>query len=167
MSNPYVLLLVKVLIVAVLAFLWVGVIIQCLRATRSLQTVTQRMKQQRMMRYPQDELHPTLVPGSQNSGGKQFLRTDPDGVPRPENGKRLPDVEEEKRYPYYLRTGHVICNATIRTPEEIVTGRWYGYGEWVQDMIGGRWDPEDFCGIPEVDTPENTDAGTQKEEQKK
>lgn len=92
--------------------------------------------------FPGDELHPLLRPDPDEETVPLRLRTDPAGTIL--EGKRLPDAEEEKLYPYYRRTGQIICNAAVRTPEQISSGSWYGYGEWLQDLIAGRADPKYF-----------------------
>ncbi len=50
-----------------------------------------------------------------------------------------PDIEDERYCPYFRRTRNYM-NIYRDRPELLASGEWYGYGEWLQDIIAGHMD---------------------------
>ncbi len=50
-----------------------------------------------------------------------------------------PNLEDERYFPYYRRTRNYM-NIYRNQPELLASGEWYGYGEWLQDIIAGHMD---------------------------
>lgn len=121
-----------------LAALWALVVGWCMRSIKNLRAMVAQVKDGVRADFPASEIHPLLCPGREENGERIWFRTDEKGKRDLGPLSKLPDVEEEKACAYYNRTGQIICNAKNRTLEEISTGRWYGYAEWMQDMISGR-----------------------------
>lgn len=135
---------IRILLVLALAALWVLVVRRCMKAIDRLDRQITRMKKRQLACYPASEVHPLLRPEGGDAGVRRWQRVDEAGVQDCGPLSRLPDAEEERAYPYYNRTGQIICNAKTRTLEEVSTGRWYGYAEWLQDIISGKLIPADF-----------------------
>lgn len=52
------------------------------------------------------------------------------------------DPERERQGAYYRRTGQIVCDRT-QHPERLCSGLWYGYEEWLQDILTGQIALED------------------------
>lgn len=113
---------------------WCVTLFISLRALKLFRFFVTQMKQYRDRCFPEDMLHPRLSKKSDSSTQKEILyvkRNDSDWL-------RLPDVEEEKYYPYYNQTGQIICDAQKYDRQALEQHTWFGYAEWVQSWICGQ-----------------------------
>lgn len=125
------------LVIVVIA-LWVVIVRRSICAVDRLQKRVKQVRERRQAYYPEEELHPLLRLDPADTASRLWRRIDEAG--RMDSGplSELPDAEDEKACPYYNRTGQLVCNLGSRSLEEISMGRWYGYAEWMQDIVSGK-----------------------------
>ena len=147
--------MIPILLTLALVALWGVIVRRCMRAIRELRARIAQIKSSRMASYPESELPPLLRSGQEHPDERLWLRINEQGQQDPGLLSELPDVEEEKACAYYNRTGQIICNSKNRTLEKILTGHWYGYAEWLQDIISGRVNLSDLESVPDPGEEEN------------
>lgn len=137
-------MLLRIFIFIICVVIWVVIELICMGSFINYDKSLKWMRKSRQMNYPVGELHPLLNPAESCDYQHLWSREQSDDSNVSQAFNLIPDVEEEKCYPYYLRTGQIVCNAQLRTFEDIKTGRWYDYSEWIQDIIAGKHSSDDF-----------------------
>lgn len=137
-------LIARIAAVVLLAVLWLLIVLRCVKAGERFNTLVARVRWRRTESYPGEELPPITQNRDQTEGESLWTHVNGDGTPDTRPISALPDVETEKLYPYYNRTGQIVCNSKLRTLNDLYTGEWYGYAQWLQDIISGKTDPAYF-----------------------
>ncbi len=124
--------------------LWGYSVYCCIKAVRNLSSAVSKTKYSHMRGFPSGEIHPLLRMDGNSNIKHEVVRIDEAGNRDSGLLSGFPDAEEEKRYPYYNRTGRIVCNLKTESKERISSGSWYGYPQWIQDVIAGISDDNCF-----------------------
>jgi hypothetical protein len=138
--------LIGILLVVAICVILLRVSYVSVKRIRSLSQDVERMVKAQKTAYPNEELPPVLRQGEEGSQdweeGHISWQLSPESRIRREDV--VLDAEEEYPYPYYRRTKHLVGSVQNHSPQSMRDGSWYGFDEWVQDMI---------CGKVDVDAP--------------
>jgi hypothetical protein len=138
--------LVGILLVLAICVILLRVSYVSVKRIRSLSQDVERMVKAQKTAYPNEELPPVLRQGEDGpqdwEEGHIQWQLSPESRIRRENV--VLDPEEEYPYPYYRRTKHLVGSVQNHSLQSMRDGSWYGFDEWVQDMI---------CGKVDVDAP--------------
>ena len=134
-------LIARIVAVVLLSVLWLLIVLRCVKAGDRFNALVTRIRGRRVESCPKEELPPITQNRDQLGGETPWTRVKADGTLDTRSISALPDMETEKLYPYYNRTGQIICNSKNRTLNDLYTGEWYGYAQWLQDIISGKTDP--------------------------
>ena len=128
MKSDFLLIVLRVCALLIFAILWAIWSSRNIRAIKRLRATVDRMSDVRRKCYPSAELPPHLRhnEAGEQSGGNAV------------SSDKIPDLEDERKYPYYNRTGQIVCNLSLFSAKQIMTGDWYGNNQWLQDIISGR-----------------------------
>jgi hypothetical protein len=138
--------IIGILLVVAICVILLRVSYVSVKRIRSLSQDVERMVKAQKTSYPNEELPPVLRQGEEGSQdweeGHIQWQLSPESRIRREDV--VLDAEEEYPYPYYRRTKHLVGSVQNHSPQSVRDGSWYGFDEWVQDMI---------CGKVDVDAP--------------
>jgi hypothetical protein len=138
--------IIGILLVVAICVILLRVSYVSVKRIRSLSQDVERMVKAQKTAYPNEELPPVLRQGEEGSQdweeGHIQWQLSPESRIRREDV--VLDAEEEYPYPYYRRTKHLVGSVQNHSPQSMRDGSWYGFDEWVQDMI---------CGKVDVDAP--------------
>ena len=121
-----------------LALLWVFAVRRCMIALSRLTDMIEQMRSSCQRSYPEAELHPLLRRNKDGLPERTVTNAVQEDHTRCDFLSRLPDPEEEKAYPYYRRTGQIVCNTSLHELDQLQTGGWYRFPQWTQDMLAGK-----------------------------
>lgn len=130
--------IVRIAATGLLALLWFYAVWRCTRAVFRLHDLITRMKADCQLAYPEEELHPLLRKNRDNLPAREVTAAPLEDEAGSDFLSRFPDPEEEKQYPYYRRTGQIVCNLSLHDLDSLRSGGWYGFPQWTQDMLAGR-----------------------------
>jgi hypothetical protein len=142
---------ILVLVVVILALLAVAYL--NLRRVMGLSEDVDRMVKAQKQAYPNGELPAPLrrenlgQPMNYGAGSVPW-RFSPESTAGPD--QVVIDPTEEYPAPYYRRTRHLVSSIYVHNPQDVRTGNWYGFDEWVQDILCGK--------VPIDTTGEGSDA---------
>lgn len=130
--------IVQIAATGLLVLLWVYVVRRCMIALSRLTDMIEQMKSSCQRSYPEAELHPLLRRNKDELPERTVTDAVQEDKARSDFLSRFPDPEEEKEYPYYRRTGQIVCNTSLHELDHLQTGGWYGFPQWTQDMLAGK-----------------------------
>lgn len=150
--------IVRIAVPIILLAAWGYGVFRCIKAVENLSRFILRTKFSRMSAFPSGELHPLLRMDGNREAERFVARVNAAGKQDKGMLSQFPDPEEEKSMPYYNRTGRIVCDLKLNTVEQISSGAWYGYAQWMQDVIACKPDDDCFGKSSSIDEGENDES---------
>lgn len=130
--------IVPIAATGLLALMWVFAVRRCMIALSRLADMIEQMRSCCQCSYPEAELHPLLRRNKDGLPERTVTSAVQEDQAKTDFLSRFPDPEEEKAYPYYRRTGQIVCNTSLHESDQLQTGGWYRFPQWTQDMLAGK-----------------------------